>query len=132
MCCCLNRSDKGKTPREWTQYSLAWIDEFCFYRIPGEIDRILALDFEVQHIEEEYAGFRRQYSRLSRMAMHFSGALARINGPISRTLGGLVFLANKKSVARSYPLDARNGNTSSTASTPLGPEIGYLAGRTLP
>jgi SAM-dependent methyltransferase len=118
MCWCLNRNDKGRSPREWTQHSLAWLDEFCFYKTPRGIDRVLASGFDVHHIEQEYAAFRRQYSRLWRIATPFSGTLGRINGPISRTLGGLVFVASKKTVAKPYSVDARN-STSSIARTSL-------------
>ena len=132
MCRCLNRNDKGKSPREWTQHSLAWIDEFCFYRTPREIDRILAAGFELHHIEQEHAGFRRRYSRAWRIATPFSGTLTRINGPISRMLGGLVVLGSKKSITRPEWVDARNGFASSRASNQLRSEVRDLPGRPLP
>ena len=107
MCRCFNRNDQNRSPREWTLHSLAWIDEFCFFRTRREIDRLLAPGFEVQHIEREYAGFRRDYSRFWRIATPFSGTLGRINGPLSRTLGGLVVLARKtESVPRPHAVDA--------------------------
>jgi SAM-dependent methyltransferase len=114
MCRCFRRNDQNRSPRDWTQHSLAWIDEFCFLRTPREIDRVLASGFEVHHIEQEYAGFRRGYSRLWRIATPFSGTLGRINGPISRTLGGLVVLARKKaeSIPRPHSVDARKSTSS--------------------
>jgi SAM-dependent methyltransferase len=123
MCRSLNRNDEGRSAREWTHHSLAWIDQFCFYRTPREIDRTLAAGFEVHHIEQEYAGFRRRYSRVWRIATPFSGTLARINGPISRTLGGLVVLGSKKSMTGPDRVEARNGFSSSPASTPLRSEV---------
>lgn len=95
MCRCLSRNQNGMSARSWTKHSLAWIDEFCFYKTPREIDQLLAPGFEVHHIEQEYAGFRRTQSRLWRIAMPFSGALAPVNGPIFRVLGGLVVSATK-------------------------------------
>jgi SAM-dependent methyltransferase len=123
MCRCLKRNDKGKSAREWTQRSLAWIDKFCFYRTPREIDRALAAGFEVHHIEHEYAVFRRRYSRLWRIGTPFSGTLTRINGPISRALGGLVVLGSKKSMVRPEWLDARNGSSGSRSPDPLRSEV---------
>jgi SAM-dependent methyltransferase len=132
ICRGLKRSDKGKSPREWTQHSLAWIDKFCFYRTPREIDRTLAPAFEVHHLEHEYAVFRRRYSRLWRIGTPFSGTLTRINGPISRTLGGLVVLGSKKSMARPEWVDARNGSSSSRAPDLFRSEVPDLTGRPLP
>jgi len=131
MCRCLNRNDKGRSAREWTQHSLAWIDEFCFYRTPREIDRTLAAGFEVHHLEHEYAVFRRRYSRVWRIATPFSGTATRINGPISRELGGLVVLGSKKSTGRPDWVDARNGFSSSPRPT-ASLEVRDLPGRPLP
>jgi SAM-dependent methyltransferase len=124
MCRCLNRNQNGTSPRSWTKHSLAWIDDFCFYKTRREIDQVLGSGFEVRHLEQEYAGFRRSQSRLWRIVMPFSGSLTLVNGAIFRMLGGLVVLARKKAESVSKPdsVDARNGSSSSLARHPLHPD----------
>ena len=91
-----------------------------------------AAGFEVHHIEQEYAGFRRHYSRVWRIATPFSGTLTRINGPISRALGGLVVLGSKKSIIQPDLVAPRNGFASSRASNPHRSEVRDLPGRSVP
>lgn len=47
-----------RRPVEWAQATIAWLDEFCFYRERSAIHATFATYFELRGAEEDYARFR--------------------------------------------------------------------------
>ena len=50
--------DENPDPRQWTDFKLDWIDQYCFYRPYDELMAVFERDYEVTHREIDYCRFR--------------------------------------------------------------------------
>jgi SAM-dependent methyltransferase len=87
----------GKSRWAWTKHVLSWLDTFCFYRSCQEIRNNFERLFVMTHLESEYIRFRKLNSWCWRLLAPFPKSLNFVNAAIFRRMGGLVFLATKKS-----------------------------------
>jgi hypothetical protein len=91
-----SHKDEWKTPEQWTEHKLQWLDRYCHYRDRKTIHKAFTKYFAVRAFEDDYILARLNKSRLS-----FAGSLVKIPllkqiaMELNRKFGGLVVLVTK-------------------------------------
>lgn len=88
----------GKTKDCWVRDFLDWLDHFTIYRSYDEIAASFSkAGFSVQHMEEDYIGFRLRLRGAHGLASWAeSSTLRKLTRILCRKLGGVVILATAK------------------------------------
>ena len=82
--------------KEWIDYILRWLDQYCFYRTRRNIKQSFIHYFQIRFIEDDYIVFRLKEFRLAAIEPLVRFPLTKpFAREAFRKLGGLVILATK-------------------------------------
>ena len=89
--------NKSNLPRkEWVDYVILWLDQYCFYRSRNNIKRLFNQYFQLKFIEDDHILFRMKASKLNYLDSLVRFPLTKpFAKEMFRKLGGLVILATK-------------------------------------